>query len=131
MDRSRLSVWTYLVLVFVGGLATGFLADRAYTMRAVSANAVPRSPEEWKRKYLEEVRSRCHLSDAQVAQVGQILDNTRQRADALRARLDPEWKALHAEQVGKVRALMVGPQVAEFDQFHAEREAQHHKKSKN
>lgn len=131
MDRSRLSIWTYLVLVFGGGLATGFLADRAYTMRTVSANAIPRNPEEWKRRYLDDVRTRCHLSQAQLTQVGEILDHTRQRADALRARMDPEWKALHADQVREVRALMVGPQIAEFDKFRAEREAQHRKHSNN
>ena len=131
MDRSRLSVWAYLVLVFAGGLATGFFADRVYTMRTVSANAVPRNPEEWKRRYLEDVHARCHLSAAQLAQVSQVLDQTRQRADALRARMAPEWKALHDEQVAKVRALMVGPQVAEFDKFRADREALHQKHSKD
>lgn len=131
MDRSRVSIWTYLVLVFVGGSVTGFLADRVYTMRTVSANAIPRNPEEWKRKYLEDVRTRCHLSEAQLAQVNQILEVTRHRAEAIRARMEPEWKALHADQVREVRAVMVGPQVAEFDKLRAEREAQHKAHSKD
>ena len=130
MERSKVTVWTYLVLVFAGGLATGFFADRVYTMRTVSANASPHNPEEWKRKYLADVRERCHLTDPQVAQVTTILDNTRHKADALRARMAPEWAALRAEQVRQMRELMAGPQVAQFDQFHAEREAQHKAHSK-
>jgi Spy/CpxP family protein refolding chaperone len=131
MDRSRVSIWTYLVLVFAGGLATGFFADRVYTMRTVSAHAVPRNPEEWKRKYISDVRSRCHLSEAQVEQVGQILDATRRKADALKTRMAPEWEALHTEQVRQVRELMTGPQVAEFEQFRAEREALHRAHSRD
>lgn len=130
MERSRVSVWTYLVLVFVGGLATGFFADRVYTMRSVSAHGLPHSPEEWKRKYVADVRERCHLADDQVNQVSQILDDTRQKAEAIRTRMAPEWEALHAEQVSRVRDLMKGPQVAEFDQFRAEREARHKARQK-
>lgn len=130
MDRPR-ALWTYLVLVFAGGLATGFFADRAYTMREVSAHAAPHSPEEWKRKYLADLRSRCHLTDEQAGKVGAVLDVTRQRAEALRARMAPEWEALHQDQVRQVRELLAGPQVAEFDKFRAEREAQHRAHSKD
>lgn len=131
MQRPRVPVWAYLVLVFVGGLAAGVFADRAYTLRAVSAHAAPHNAEEWKRKYLADVRTRCHLSDEQAAQVSVVLDTTRKQAEALRARMAPEWEALHAEQVRKVRDLMQGSQIAEFDQFRAEREAQHRAHSKN
>lgn len=131
MNRPRVPVWAYLLLVFAGGLAAGFLADRVYTLRTVSAHVAPHNAEEWKRKYLADVRTRCHLSDAQLAQVAVVLDATRKQAEALRARMAPEWQALHAEQVRKVRELMQGSQVADFDQFRAEREAQHRAHSRN
>lgn len=131
MERSRVSVWIYLVLVFAGGLVTGLFADRVYTLRTVSAHAVPHNPEEWKRKYIADVKSRCQLTDTQVDQVSQVLDDTRRKAEGMRARLAPEWAALHSEQVRRVRELMAGPQVAEFDRFRAEREAQHKARSKD
>jgi Spy/CpxP family protein refolding chaperone len=122
MKRSSLSTAVYLLLVFLSGIAVGVFANRLYVMNSVSANASSKSPEEWRRKYVEEIRSRLRLSDQQVAQLQPILDETRQRFHDAHERAKPELKAIHDEQVQKVRSILKDDQKAEFEKFRQERE---------
>jgi Spy/CpxP family protein refolding chaperone len=122
MKRSSLSTAVYLLLVFLSGIAVGVFANRLYVMNSVSANASSKSPEEWRRKYVEEMRSRLRLSDQQVAQLQPILDETRQRFHDAHERAKPELKAIQDEQVQKVRSILKDDQKAEFEKFRQERE---------
>jgi len=122
MKRSSLSTAVYLLLVFLSGIAVGVFANRLYFMNSVSANTSSKSPEEWRRKYVEEIRSRLRLSDQQVAQLQPILDETRQRFHDAHERAKPELKAIQDEQVQKVRSILKDDQKAEFEKFRQERE---------
>lgn len=122
MKRSSLSTGVYLLLVFLSGIVVGVFANRLYVMNSVSANANPKSPEEWRRKYVAEMRSRLRLSDQQVAQLEPILDETRQRFHDAHERAKPELKAIQDEQVQKIRSILKDDQKAEYEKMREERE---------
>ena len=120
----RFSPWLYFLLVFAGGIATGFFGDRVFATRPVIADTAPHSAEEWKRHYIDDLKRRCALTQDQVSRVNTVLEETHKQADALRARIAPEMTALHNQQVKEVRELLTDGQKPAYDQFRAERDAQ-------
>lgn len=123
MKPLRLSVAFYLFLVFLSGVVVGGLAHRFYTVREVRAERKPRSSEEYRRNYIEEMNSRLALNESQVRQLNEILDATRSRYREMRERLKPELKSIQQEQVEKIRAILSPNQVAEYEKMRAERDS--------
>lgn len=114
MKRSRLSVALYLLVVFLSGAVVGALAHRLY----VGERAAPRprpSPEEYRRRYMEEMRSRLKLSDEQVKQIDAILDETRDRYRA-------QMRAIQEEQSARIMAVLNPEQRSEYQKMRQERE---------
>ena len=112
----------YLALVFLSGILVGGFGVRLYTLSPVSASVNPRSPEEFKRRYIDEMHARLHLSDQQVKQLGPILDETRQRYREFHERYKPELKAIQNQQVGKIRSILTEGQQPEYSKMLEERE---------
>jgi hypothetical protein len=113
--------------VFCSGIAVGAYGYHSYTAKTVSATGKPPlTPEEWRRKYIEEVRTRVNLDNAQVGSLNTILDETRSRFKELKDRYKQEQKAetdrIRAEQNEKVRAMLKPEQRPEYDRFREERE---------
>ena len=83
-------------------------------------------PEEWRKKYVEEVRTRVHLDDTQVVSLNSILDETKARFKSLKDRQKQEQKhetdRIRSEQNEKVRAMLKPEQRPEYDSFREERE---------
>lgn len=121
MRRSSLTTGLYLLLLFLSGVAVGGFGLHLYTLK-VSANA--RSPEEFRRRYVEELQTRLKLTDDQVKQLGPILDETRRRHHELMESLRPERKAIQDDQVKKIRAILTESQQAEYTRLIEEREKQ-------
>ena len=84
----------------------------------------PRNPEEFRRRYVAEMRSRLKLTDDQVASLGPILDETRRRHHEQVDKHRPEFKAIQDEQVQKIRGILTDAQQAEYTTMLAEREKQ-------
>jgi hypothetical protein len=125
MRRSTLTTGLYLALLFLSGIAVGVFGHRLYTLNSVNANAVnPRNPEEFRRRYVAEMRERLQLTDGQVARLGPILDETRQLHHELVDKHRPEFKAIQDEQVRKIRAILTDSQQAKYTAMLAEREKQ-------
>jgi DNA anti-recombination protein RmuC len=120
MRRRSLITGLYLALLFLSGVAVGAFGLRLYTLNSVRAGSRP-SPEEFRRRYIEEMRSRLKLTDDQVSKLGPILDETRKQFNALHERHKPELKAIHDEQSRKIQALLTESQQAEFTKFQQER----------
>ncbi len=113
MPKSRTSAALSLLLVFVSGALVGVLAHRAYITRIAAANANPprirRDPAEFRRHYINDMRERVKLTDAQVSQVNQILDEVdfemRRHNEAMQTELttkingilSPEQQPLYAQ----------------------------------
>ena len=124
MKRTSFTVALYLLLVFVSGIAVGGFGYHLLKARSVSATTNrPRTPDEYRRRYTEEMRTRLNLTPDQVGQLNTILDETRARWDEFRQRTKPETKAIQQEQTNKVRSILTDVQRSEYDKMLAERES--------
>ena len=118
MKLSRLAVSLYVLLIFCSGIALGALGHRLYMVTTVSAK-----PEEWRKTYLNEMQTRLHLRSEQLSGLNGILDETRTRFHEVRERTRPEFDAIKAQQIEKVRSLLDEGQRAEYEKMRQEREA--------
>jgi hypothetical protein len=122
MKRSNLTVILYLCLVFASGILVGGFGMRLYNARAVAAKSNPCSPDDMRRRYQEDMRTRLNLSDTQFKEFVAILESTGERFHELRAKYRPEVKVIQEEQVEKIRAILSDTQRAEYEKLREERE---------
>ena len=127
MKRSNLVLGAYLMAVFLSGGVVGFFVHQLYSLQSVRAKATPRDPDDYRHKYVEEMRSRLTLKEEQVQQLNAILDNTRLRYREFRVRHRPETNAIQEEQVSKIRSMLTDAQRAEYEKMRAEREQKRRK----
>lgn len=133
MKRS-LAVPLYAASVFVSGALVGAVGYRLYDVRAVGSTASPTrpklTPEEWRRRMVEMLRTRLTLSDDQVVKLQAAYDETRQRFDAYDQRSKEERRAIIHAQHDKIRSFLGDAQRAEFEKFLLERQRQHQEEKK-
>jgi hypothetical protein len=122
MLRTRLSAALYLAIVFASGVLTGVVSHRLYVTNTASANTAPRTMDEFRRRYLGEMKDKVGANDEQLAAVGRILDETKGKFDALHAQEKPLHDKIQQEQVDAVKALLNDQQKVAFDEWRAERE---------
>jgi len=123
MKRSGLAAALYVVLVFLSGAVVGIFAYRLYTARTVSASVgVAPKPADFRKKYVEEMTSRVHLTAEQVTQLGTILDESRNRFNEEHSRSKQQLAQIHEDQVQKIHEILTPAQVPEYEKYHAERE---------
>ena len=123
MRRTSLTAGLYLLLVFFSGIAVGAFGLHLYTLNSVRATG-PRDPNEFRRRYIAELRTKLMLTDDQVNRLGPILDETRRRHHELMEKHRPEMKAIQDDQVSKIRAILMDSQQAEYSKLLDEREKQ-------
>jgi len=124
MRRSNLATLLYLGLVFLSGAVVGGFAVRLYTARTVSATQNgPRNRAEIRKQYVEEMRSRLHLNDAQITSLNQIMDDTGQQMHQMH-------KSIEDQHVNKVIALLDDSQKAEYGKMREEREKRRQEQAK-
>lgn len=111
----------YVAMVFASGAVLGALGQRFYTAKEVGAASRPQ-PDEWRKKYLEEMQSRLKLTSDQTLRLNILLDETRSRVKEAHARVRPEIDQIKAEQVEKIRAMLSDEQKSEYDKVRRERE---------
>ena len=114
MTRSRLSVTLYLLLVFLSGVVVGVLGH-SYFAKGSAAPPPRPNPEEFRRRYMEEMRQRLKLSEEQARQIEAILDETRERWRT-------QMQAIQQEQTSRINALLNEQQRAEYEKMRRERE---------
>jgi hypothetical protein len=127
MRAFRLPVFVYLTLVFLSGALVGALAHRFYTVQTVKARPAPPSPEQMRRQYVEDLRTRLKLSDVQRGQLEEILEATGRRFHELRKKWGPETRAIQEEQTEKIRGILDEAQRAEYEKMRQEREQRRRK----
>jgi hypothetical protein len=122
MLRSRLSAAIYLALVFASGVLVGGFANRLY-MNTRSVSAAPRTtPDEWRKRYVNDIREKVKLDEQQIQQLQQILDSTRQRYHQLREVEKNQAQAIQADQTTQIRAMLRDDQKPLYENWRAERE---------
>ena len=123
MRRTSLTTALYLLLLFFSGVAVGMFGHRLYTLNSVNATSVnPKNPDEYRRRYVAELRNRLKLTDDQVKSLQPILDETRKRYRDLHEQHRPQLKAIQEDQVRKIRALLSDDQQSEYTKMLEERE---------
>jgi len=98
MKPTRWTVALYMALVFACGGVVGAFAHRLYTVSGVSANVGQRNPEEFRRRFMADLKSRLQLSDDQAAKLSGIMDETRMRVRAARVTIEPELQKIRDDQ---------------------------------
>ncbi len=122
MKLTRWTVALYMGLVFVCGGVVGAFGHRLYTVSGVSANVASRNPEEFRKKYLADIKARLKLTDAQVTEMSVIMDDTRMRFRETRAIIEPQMKKIREDQQRKFAELFLPEQLAEWQKIAEERE---------
>jgi Spy/CpxP family protein refolding chaperone len=127
MPKSRLSVVVYLLLVFISGALVGGFSSRLMT--AAPVKAPTRTPDEWRKHYINDMRGRVKMDDQQINQLVTILDDTKQQFDQVRQKYKPirdeeraAIMAIQGQQIEKIRALLRPEQRAAYEQLREERE---------
>lgn len=128
MNRSKLTIALYLLLVFLSGAVVGVVGHNVYDARVKAA--VRLSPEEYRQKYVEELRSKVSLNADQVRQLDQILDRTEDRYREIKSRFRPEMKAIHESQVSAIRAMLSPEQLPKYNEILEQRERERQQKAK-
>ena len=122
MSLSRASIAVYMALVFASGAALGVFGNRYY----VASSNVPTplkgkgpgkrpSPEEFRQRYLDGMKKQLELTDAQVAKLSNIMDETRVLMDDLHKRQSPEQADIQRNQNEKIRAVFDASQRDKYD----------------
>jgi len=118
MKQNQWAAVLLAVLLFCCGAAIGALGDHFYTVRVANA----KTAEDFRQRYISEMRSRCRLTPAQVAQLEAILDDTKAKVKAVRDSYRPQILKIKQEQIGRVKSILTPEQVPAYDQLLAERE---------
>jgi uncharacterized membrane-anchored protein YhcB (DUF1043 family) len=121
MPRSRISIALYLVLVFASGIMVGVISHRLYATNTASANNTPRSMTEFRTRYLDGMRTRVGVSEAQIAAITKTLDDTKKKFDALAAQEQPLHDKIQQDHIDEVKALLTPQQNIAYDAWRAER----------
>lgn len=130
MNKSRLSAFLYLLLVFLSGALVGAFAHRLYmvstALTAGSAAAGPprrENPEEVRKRLVQEMKDRVKLDDQQLVELNRIYDQTRERFHQLDKKMNEEGHKLWDNQVEEVKGILRPDQVPLYDQLRAEHDA--------
>lgn len=118
------------MLVFLSGVLVGVFAYRLYMVNTVISGSQrpPRSPEEYRRRYIEEMTGRLQLSEEQVQRLREIVDETGQRIREVHERSRPDMKAIDQAQYEKIRVMLTATQLSEYERMRAEREKRRQQK---
>jgi len=118
MARPQLNAFLAAVLLFACGVAVGISAQRYFQHASVRAA----TSDDWRAKYVEEMRTRVHLDSRQVGQLDLILDETRRQSRELHERNKPELLEIKQGQIARVKAILSADQIQLYEKLLAERE---------
>jgi len=124
MRPTRWTVALYMALVFVCGGVAGAFAYRLYTVSGVSANAAQRNPEEFRKRFMADLKSRLQLNDDQAAKLSVIMDETRMRVRTTRDTIEPELRKIRDDQRQRISELLSPSQQVEWQKIIDERQRQ-------
>ena len=122
MKLTRWTVALYMALVFACGGVVGAFAHRLYTVSGVSANVGQRNPEEFRKRFMADMKNRLQLTDDQAAKLSVLMDETRSRFRDVREKFEPEMQKIREDQRQKISELLSPSQQAEWQKIMEERQ---------
>ena len=121
MKLSRTAIALYVALIFASGAVLGGFSHRLYTVTAVKAKE-PKNSEEYRQRYMAEMKSRLNLTPEQFTKLGFIMDETRARIHEAQQELDPVVVRIRLEQIENIRKMLTADQKPLYEQLRKERE---------
>ncbi len=123
LSRSRITIAFYLVLVFASGILVGVESHRLYaTTSTARANNSPQNMSEFRRRYLDGMKTQVGVSDTQLAQINNILEDTRNKVNELAALEKPLHDRIQQEHIDQIKDLLTPQQKIAYDNWRAARE---------
>ena len=123
LPRSRVTIAFYLVLVFASGILVGVESHRLYATTSIArANNSPQNMSEFRRRYLEGMKTQVGVSDAQLTQINNILEDTKNKVNELAALEKPLHDRIQQEHIDQIKDLLTPQQKIAYDNWRAARE---------
>ena len=123
LSRSRITIAFYLVLVFASGILVGVESHRLYaTTSTARANSSPQNMSEFRRRYLDGMKTKVGVSDTQLTQINTILEDTKNKVNELAALEKPLHDRIQQEHIDQIKDLLTPQQKVAYDNWRAERE---------
>lgn len=119
MKRTQYSLILSLLLVFASGTVVGAFGLHLYTAKTVTATS-RKSPEEFRRVYVEDLKSRLGLNAEQIVKLNTVLDQTRAQYKDVRDRMKPDMNRIKSEQIEKVNSMLTPDQQKKYEVFRTE-----------
>lgn len=116
MNSNKAKAVLFAVLLFAAGSTVGALGHRYYTANVANA------AEDFREKYIREMRTKLKLNQHQVDQLQVILDETKDKFRAARESHHPEMVKIKDDQLTKVKAMLSPDQAKQYEAMVAERE---------
>jgi hypothetical protein len=121
MKLSRWTIALYVGLVFASGIVVGAYGHRFTDLVGVSAKAP--NPDEFRRRFNAEMKTRLQLTAEQSTRLDAILEQTRDEFRATRDGLEPALQKIREEQHQRILEILEPAQRAEYEKMRQEREA--------
>ena len=121
MKLSRWTIALYVGLVFASGVVVGAYGHRFTDVLGVSAKAP--SPEEFRKRFNAEMKTRLELTGEQITRLDAILEQTREEFRATRDGLEPALQKIRDEQHQRILEILEPGQRVEYEKMRQEREA--------
>jgi uncharacterized protein YnzC (UPF0291/DUF896 family) len=123
LPRSRITIALYLVLVFASGILVGVESHRLYaTTSTARANSSPQNMGEFRRRYLDGMKTQVGVSDSQLTEINNILEDTKKKVDELTALEKPLHDRIQQEHIDQIKDLLNPQQKIAYDNWRAARE---------
>lgn len=119
MKRNQWAAAILSLLLFLSGAAVGALGHRYYTSRTVQASTVA---ETFRAHYIEDMRTKVGVTDAQLKQIESILDDTKAKYKVVRDQFRPQMLAIKNEQIARVKGVLTPAQIPVYERLIAEHE---------
>jgi hypothetical protein len=118
MRHNRWTAILFAVLLFGCGVVCGVLVQRYLSATVVNA----KTAEDFRHRYVSEMKADLKLTPDQVNQLEVILDETKAQYKAVRDESRPAMLKIKAEQIRRVKSILRPEQVPAYDKLIAERE---------
>jgi len=122
LSRSRTTIALYLVLVFASGILVGVESHRLYATTSIARANNPQNMSEFRRRYLDGMKTQVGVSDAQLAQINNILEDTKNKVNELAALEKPLHDRIQQEHIDQIKDLLSPQQKIAYDNWRAARE---------
>ncbi len=121
--RSRITITLYVILVFASGILVGIESHRLYaTNYTARANTIPpQTMGEFRRRYLEGMRTQVGVNAEQIVEINAILEDTKRKVDELSAAEKPLHDKIQQDHIDQIKALLTPDQRVRYEAWRAAR----------